>query len=1258
MRLARCGMAVGLCVLLVAVLSGSAAGAEEDGEALEALRQEVLVYVPLEEGVRGFCGDGSAFRVGFSRRGHAYLPDFTRVEAGEPRLLEGRFGDGLLLESGHYGYYRRGQRNDLPAATAAAEGKGRVVMALGGADVEKVVDDGGALQGEGFVRVSCGAVGEGFRTPAVRPKSLMRMVGSAYLRGEAGTRVQVRLRYPEARDEEKERVGEPVEVELNGRWQFAECLWYAGWRPQAKGEVPEEGGVYLEVTSREEGDAVFDVDAMMVQPGTGFYSYRKCAGTWIDGGKHRWSESLSFPVDPRHIRPERGAVSLWARAMFGNIAHALFCVNQGWDKYVELTLSGGRLSARVADGRGRARTDVGIGEWHHYVMNWDAETAKVYVDGEKVMEFRPKQVGEGKYAPEKFYDQRFAVRLGNWDTGSGKVAVNGMVDECAIFSRPLSGSEVRMLAGREEPLPFGADVAVRFASAAHARGRDLERAAYRVELTNVSESDLTGVEVRTDIAGLFDSTSRKERLAPGEVWTVEQPFSPARLLPGEYELTARVSSEQGTEVATSFPVYVGPYKNRDALPVWTWCYGGDRELYRTLADYGVTVAYGPSGLLSDRCVREGMFSQARVRTYGSPRDGVDADRAVHVWGGVDGPSPHSEHIRRDCERAGVEAGRRYAEIPGMRVVLVNSEREITMDFSDGVAERVRREFGMDLKKWMGPKKEAWWRLRPGNILSTKFAEEYVPEDGVVASDNAFYRYHRWWNEKRGSAAGLDDLIAKGVESVCPDKLTVHDPILRAASCYRYEHTDVAQEWFYYPHARSGIRVQEALAAYRRSRGMQVTGMPQFLFKPGMVAPFGALPNPDLFREAVWHCLARPLRMLTFWNFKGALFQGDQWTPGEVREFCGDLNWKQVREKMKKEGKQPHLWQPGTREEFRRMAREVWQPLGGLFVRWENRQRSVLVVDSLAGHIFSGVRWQVHLVGPMMGRLEKSGVPFDTVYDEDFERTADLLSAYDVVVLPGCAALTEAEARQIRAFAEQGGVVVADKHLGVDIPGARVFEDEELDEVPAFIRDKAGYPVQVSSDDVMLNALEAGGASYIVAVNDRREFGPLWGRFGRSREKGIAQKVTCTYPAKWGRYAYDLLDSRGVPVEVTGERAEVVLDLPACGGRVLCVQRKPLAGVDLKLSTTAVRPGEHLEVTARLASEDGSAAAGLVPCRVEVRRPDGKVSDLSRYGVFSEGKLSLRLPVAHNAPAGEYAVRVREMAGGGVEIVRFRVEGRP
>ena len=53
---------------------------------------------------------------------------------------------------------------------------------------------------------------------------------------------------------------------------------------------------------------------------------------------------------------------------------------------------------------------------------------------------------------------------------------------------------------------------------------------------------------------------------------------------------------------------------------------------------------------------------------------------------------------------------------------------------------------------------------------------------------------------------------------------------------------------------------------------RTSGMPQFLLKPGMAAPYAAIPTPHMFRETVWHCIARPLQHMMYWNLQGAYQQ--------------------------------------------------------------------------------------------------------------------------------------------------------------------------------------------------------------------------------------------------------------------------------------------------------------------------------------------------------------------------------------------------
>ena len=56
--------------------------------------------------------------------------------------------------------------------------------------------------------------------------------------------------------------------------------------------------------------------------------------------------------------------------------------------------------------------------------------------------------------------------------------------------------------------------------------------------------------------------------------------------------------------------------------------------------------------------------------------------------------------------------------------------------------------------------------------------------------------------------------------------------------------------------------------------------------------------------------------------------------------------------------------------------------------------------------------------------------------------------------------------------------------------------------------------------------------------------------------------------------------------------------------------------------------------------------------------DGGHGDVVRYGAFERGAWRMELPLPWNAPAGEYAVTVTDLAGGLSREIRWTLPAEP
>lgn len=495
-------------------------------------------------------------------------------------------------------------------------------------------------------------------------------------------------------------------------------------------------------------------------------------------------------------------------------------------------------------------------------------------------------------------------------------------------------------------------------------------------------------------------------------------------------------------------------------------------------------------------------------------------------------------------------------------------------------------------------------------------------------------------------------------------LTVKDPIARRPPLRSHRHVRIAQDWVYYPELYHVVALTEQLQALARGQvDMGTSTMPQFLLKAGMAAPFNGMPSADMFREAAWLASSRQTRLLTFWNAENAFSQGDQLTAPELARLT-------PAELEKAKG-----WDPSLRQAFIDVSRELWEPFGALLPQWRDAPRRIAVVHSLAGLLFGDVRWFDGSTLP--DALARSGVPYDLLLDEDFDDPEFSLQQYDLIVLPALKALPATAVSKLRQAAGDGIQIIADPAfaMATALPEARVLPanqtagtrqqellQEELrlleqfsgrTDAPAYVEameelsrqrppafadlDKLlaelpRMPLRRELGQAFWNILELDGASYLIAINDLRVAGPLYGPYGKVREKGVPQQVVFVPQATRFRYAWDLTTGGALSPD------RLTLNLAPGSGRIIMLSNTPVGTLQMQLPQSA-RRGTFFAVAVDL------PAAGGIPAEVIFNDPSGRRSSHSHYTLIRNGALRLRLPAAWDAPIGRWQITIRELATG-------------
>ena len=767
-------------------------------------------------------------------------------------------------------------------------------------------------------------------------------------------------------------------------------------------------------------------------------------------------------------------------------------------------------------------------------------------------------------------------------------------------------------------------------------------------------------------------------------------FDPALLMPGKYTMELHCRFSDGTTATDRFPIEIVKEMRRwSNVQVNAW-----HEYKPGFEDAGLTIAYGRNPDEINARARVGLYSNFNLNYFGTPRPDQPEDFALNSFGKRIYADIRSDYVKKDIVKHARMIAEELKDAPTFKAIVLNSEMhtggggETGTNLADHEIKRVKQKFGLDLNRWRlkdTKTRTRWASFHPGGYLNTNRAPELVPSSYAIPSDNPIYAYLRDRHSSNGGTEVVsNDLMAETFLAIRPDLFMMQDPIMRRPALQSYRKVNIAQDWFYYPELTAAVSHVEGLGAVTRGMPhMSSSAMPQFLFKAGMAAPFNGLPPRDMFREAVYIVASRPMHVITFWNTGRALNKGKSLSPEELIERFGDGDYAATAKAIKEQKAEVYCQTPGLKDEFVSLSNHLWLPFGALMPQWKNAPRRVALVNSFASSLFGNIRWPNY--GVLGNALMRSGLPFDVLYDNDIEKG---IGNYDVVVIPNGYALPEKAVQHLNEFAKRGGVIIADEKMRVrtlkkyrtvsigKINGKELIRKEqellrqyknntaspgyiegmqELQrEAEANVKDsglgqllKQTVKTDFLSENkhIFWNHLQASGADYLFVVNDLRIPGKIYGRFGKIREQGVAQKVTFTVRNPKFHYAYDLMSNRRIELK----DRQLSFDLPPCGGRIILFTQN-LLGKFLVNADKTVSPGKILKYGAKLVNGEG-----LIPVRFRIVSADKKTVLTDFYTVLKNGKAIELLTIPLNAPTGKYTVYARELATGKVNTCEVSIK---
>ncbi|MBI5691346.1 MAG: hypothetical protein HZC55_14775 [Verrucomicrobia bacterium] len=605
---------------------------------------------------------------------------------------------------------------------------------------------------------------------------------------------------------------------------------------------------------------------------------------------------------------------------------------------------------------------------------------------------------------------------------------------------------------------------------------------------------------------------------------------------------------------------------------------------------------------------------------------------------------------------GASLAQAYHAYPAWQAALINTEvRDSSQPSFSAADQAAYRAFaGVDIPAEITTKRGVDWRKLPG-----------FPADRVIPDDHPVRRYLHWFWTVGDGWNPLHTAVHRGLHSTGRDDVwTWFDPAIRAASVGGSGGSvDVLSQWTYTnpDPPRIGYFADElfamAAAAPHRPRVMKMT---QLFWYRTQSAPKKAGPehiaspfddhDPDAayitiaplhLRESFWMKLARPVDGLMYHGWQ-ALVPTDS-TSGY------------------------RYTHPDTKEEFRRLHRELLARLGPTLRQVGDRRSDVAYLDSFTAQMFAGRGSYGYSNEEAYLALLHAQLQPEVLFEETLLQRG--LAGYRLLVLADCDVLPASVVARIQEFQRNDGLVLGDENLAPairpDLRFPRLTRQRKGDVDHAAILAQAarirdalakryrGY-AESSEPEVITRTRTTGEADYVFVVNDRREFGNYVGQHGLVMEHGLPATAQISVGRTDG-HIYDLFAGRPVPSTARDRRLSWTAALGPGDGGVYLVVPRPIRGVEVSGPDT-LAPGASAEFTAVVRDDAAKPVAAVVPVHLLLQDPAGRIAERSGYYGAKDGTVRVSVAIATNDRPGLWTMQVRELASGTQARHSFRVAG--
>lgn len=1117
------------------------------------------------------------------------------------------------------------------------------------------------------------------RTAGIRWSHVRPTAGSTwsfYVKGRPGTEVKMRVALSAPTEKTVKEAAKKYNLKPEGfvKETAPEAVFAltGGWQrvwafATADNRISQGRGSALTVTTT----GPVEMERFQLEPS----SYYPCngdfsPGLWVRGGTVENAQLMKC-ADTELLKDfpyEKGATSVWVKGP--DIPEGVWNVpiwglNRSWSSDRGFTLNSLRTDAKcVVSARAcppkmrdcpRANGDCPHvardcprvngacpreGGWHHFAASWDGAQIVLWRDGVRIAEGEQKKTDSPDGRPR-------TLRIGGF--ADGDATSEAVLDEIAIFNRPITDEEVKTIFRAKEGLLGGGTALVGTPILFKVFARNQANAALRRRL--YVGTPMT-CRLHATVGG-YETENREVALCEG--WNeLAVSFDPAQYRPGEYEYDYVLTDASGRRVfADRGTLTIRGRVERDRFMVHDW--GGFKGCSKDFL-HGIGV------------------DTLNVSSFAKPRLRQTVEDGFFVGVRYENSAPA---LREDWSAAEIadRAERDLAFLKGnhwWQTTLVNSEV-----YGSGSLEAVRdrASFNAGAEKALGFRPDWSVKHAPTEILWKQTG--IAPQRGIVKDEDVHPAIRSIdWFMTRGMPALVATAAAReGIHRVDPSGIVWSEPSVGTGVARA---SDMLADWEY-AGATADI-AREVTVHWSSARAMGRPFMPTLwpyigyhhgwsgTVKGADGKPVKLTSSEKDFEVKAWIVLAGSAAHGL------SLFSAEDWELG-VRDAKAYL--------ASPTNGITRIAEPDTVEKFGAFMREKYLPAAMLLRDVPNVRAPIAFAPSKLVEYAGGYWWGwTHFNTACEKALQRLGIPWDYLRDE--EQTVETLAAYRAVLAPMRCLVSSSEHAAYAVAAKRGTEILLDTYAAKDIdyPGATRLDafkyEGALVNRPGGFR-KMGEPLfacleskkaelrkrlyawsEQDGESAFTFVKEWKGVKYVVVVND-----------GRSEERGIfgnfctnaayrpllaAQRIVTHVQTKPGDVVYAFNDD-GRHVKV----ADGVIEKEYAPGEavVYCVHPRRIQKMTLELGGE-LTAGRSMTLKIGLSDEVGTVPGRQV-VRLELVDGDGNVRDESGLYAVEGGcvEIPLRIP-RDEKPTGFFSrwkATVTDLVSGQSESIRLTIKSR-